>query len=112
MKEVKKYIAFDDTEFDTRTECLAYEKEGFQKSLSNKLAQYQISKAQDLPILNRRYEKAKEAYKIACTEKMSLKQRTEIFQNYFSIKSVYEVALKGFQALKIEIRNLQAKKVQ
>lgn len=100
MKEVKTYIAFDNTVFDKKEECLAYEKENYLKEAERIHRRLQQLKSGELSELFKRYRRAKENYRKVCTEKTDGPVRASATATFFNIKEIYRKALVEYSRMR------------
>lgn len=109
MKEKITYVAFDDTEFSTKQDCIDYEKEGYQNEILRVSKRLQQLKSNELSDEFETYKRALNNYRKVCTTKTNLYQRSAIINRYFAEKEKYEKTLTYFKKLRTKLSFLKKK---
>jgi hypothetical protein len=110
MKTVTKYVAFDGSEFDLKSDCEEYEKEGYEQEIVRLGIRLQQLKSGELASEYKRYVKSKHRYLASCTTKMSPQVRAAVLNNYATMKARYEETVKYYNSTKRKMNLLKERR--
>jgi hypothetical protein len=110
MKTVTKYVAFDGSEFDLKSDCEEYEKEGYEQEIVRLGIRLQQLKSGELASEYKRYVNSKHRYLASCTTKMSPQVRAAVLNNYATMKARYEETVKYYNSTKRKMNLLKERR--
>lgn len=112
MKVITKYVAIDGQEFGTEAECLDYENAGIDASIEKTHKEIQRLKSGVLAGEFKLYMRAKNAYKKACNEQMTIVERLQAINHFAAVKERYHKALVTYQRQKNQLKFLKNSKAK
>lgn len=112
MKEVITYVAFDGTEFNLKSECEAYEANGYVSEIDKIHRRMQQLKDGELREAQRLYDRARVRYREALEKKLPLSQKVKIYTAYLNTKNQLDTSIAHYQKLKNRFKFLREKEKQ